>query len=69
MYVEVRQPRDENMESLYPPPKLELTVNVATNWKIFKQHFELYLSAIGADDKSEKMKVSVFLHILDEEAL
>ena len=29
----------------------------------------LYLTAIGADEKSAKMKASVFLHVVGEEAL
>lgn len=57
------------MEALRPPAALQLTGNVAENWKRFKQRFELYLAAIGADEKSAKMKASVFLHVVGDEAL
>lgn len=54
---------------LHPPAALQLTGNVAENWKKFKQRFELYLSAIGGDNKSDKVKASVFLHVIGDEAL
>ncbi|KAM4771141.1 LOW QUALITY PROTEIN: uncharacterized protein WCC33_002970 [Rhinophrynus dorsalis] len=54
------------MEGLQPPPKLQLTGNVAENWRRFKQRFELYPSAIDAD---RKMKASLFLHVMGKEAL
>ena len=54
------------MQALQPPPNLQLT---AENWRRFKQCFMLYLTAIGADEKSAKMKASVFLHVVGEEAL
>lgn len=57
------------MQALQPPPVLQLTGNVAENWRKFKQRFELYLTAIGADEESAKTKASVFLHIVGEEAL
>lgn len=57
------------MEGLHPPPNLQLTGNVAENWRRFRQRFELYIAAIGADEKSEKMKASVFLHVVGDEAL
>ena len=58
-----------NMQALQPPPNLQLTGNVAENWRRFKQRFQLYLSAIGADEKNAKTKASVFLHVVGEEAL
>ncbi len=57
------------MEGLQPPPKLQLTGNVAENWRRFKQRFLLYLSAIDGDRKVEKMKASLFLHVVGDEAL
>lgn len=57
------------MEGLHPPPILQLTGNVAENWRKFRQRFDLYLAAIGAEEKSEKMKASMFLHVVGEEAL
>lgn len=57
------------MQALQPPPVLQLTGNVAENWTKFKQRFQLYLSAIGADDKSDKTQASVFLHVVGDNAL
>uniref|UniRef100_A0A8C4RHI8 Gypsy retrotransposon integrase-like protein 1 n=1 Tax=Erpetoichthys calabaricus TaxID=27687 RepID=A0A8C4RHI8_ERPCA len=57
------------MEKLQPPPSLQLSGNLAENWKRFKQRFEVYLAAIGADEKSDKMKTCILLHIIGEEAL
>lgn len=57
------------MQALQPPTNLQLTGNVVKNWRRFKQRFQLYLSAIGADEKDKKMKASLFLHVVGEEAL
>ncbi|CAI5671480.1 unnamed protein product [Oreochromis niloticus] len=57
------------MDGLHPPPILQLTGNVAENWRRFKQRFTLYLSAIGLDEASDKKQASVFLHVVDVEAL
>lgn len=57
------------MEALRPPAALQLTGNVAENWKRFKQRFELYLAAIGGDEKCDKMQASIFLHVVGDEAL
>lgn len=54
---------------MQPPPKLQLTGNVAENWRRFKQRFELYLSAIDADGKEDRVKASMFLHVIGDEAL
>ena len=51
------------MQALQPPPSLQLTGNVAENWRRFIQRFMLHLTAIGADEKSAKMKASVFFHV------
>lgn len=53
----------------HPPPILQLTGNVAGNWKRFKRRFTFYLSAIGLHEASDKKQASVFLHIVGEEAL
>lgn len=57
------------MQALQPPPILQLTGNVAENWRKFKQRFQLYLTAIGADEESTKTKASVFLHVVGDDAL
>ena len=43
--------------------------DMATSWKKFKQRFELYLIASGYATKEEKIKCSLFLHLIGEDAL
>ena len=43
-------------ESIAQPNALNLTSNVAENWRYFKQEFELYLVAAGSDTKPDKQK-------------
>ena len=57
------------MENLRPPSELKLSGNVDDNWKRFKQRFELYLLAIGADEKGDARKVGIFLTVAGTEAL
>lgn len=57
------------MEFLPPPSSLVLTGNVAENWRKFKQRFEVYLEATGANVKSQKTQTSVLLHVIGEEAV
>lgn len=57
------------MNVLPPPSPLELTGNVADNWKRFKQRFQLYLDATGASKKDEKQQTSLLLHIIGTDAL
>lgn len=57
------------MDKLPPPSGLQMTGNLAENWKRFKQRFELYLTAVNADSKPDKVKSSIFLHIIGEDAL
>lgn len=68
-YIYTCDEKTEEMEGLQLPPKLQLSGNVAENWRQFKQRFLLYLSAIDGDRKSEKMKASLFLHVVGDEAL
>ena len=48
---------------------LELTGNLAENWKRFKQRFGLYNVASGMSQKEEKAQTSMLLHVIGEEAL
>ena len=57
------------MDKLEPPAGLTLTGNVSENWKKFKQRFDVYMSASGADGKGVKQKACIFLHVVGEEAL
>ena len=57
------------MDVLPPPSVLELTGNVAENWKKFKQRFQLYIDAIGVSKKDDKQLTSILLHVIVEPAL
>ena len=57
------------MDQLRPPSELKLSGKVAENWRRFKQGFELYMSAINADEKPEKQKIAIFLTVAGQEAI
>lgn len=54
---------------LKPPSGLQFTGNVSENWKLFKQRFNLYLTASGANTKPDETQASIFLHVIGEEGL
>lgn len=57
------------MDRLSPPTPMQLTGNLADNWKRFKQRFNIYLAASGAGGDDDKLKASIFLHVIGEDAL
>lgn len=57
------------MDTLKPPENLKLTGNVDSNWRSFRQHFELYMTAIGMDTKPEARKVALLLTIAGPQAI
>ncbi len=57
------------MSLLQPPSALSLQGNLAENWKVWLQKFELYLIASGVAEKSETVQCATFLHIAGEEAI
>ena len=59
----------EKMANLSQPTQLDLTGNIAENWKRFKQRFELYNVASGMSLKDGKSQTSMLLHIIGDEAL
>ena len=56
------------MEQLKPPQHLSFEGTLAENWKEWLQGFRLYLIASGIDEKSGKVKVATFLHVVGVEA-
>ena len=52
----------------YPEP-LSLTGNLDSNWKTFKQRFEIFLCANGHEDKPSKRKVMMLLDAAGPEAV
>lgn len=61
--------RHSIMDKLNPPSCMQLTGNLADNWKRFKQRFNIYIAASGAESSDEKLKASIFLHVIGEDAL
>lgn len=57
------------MEQFKPPSQLILTGNIAENWRRWEQRFRLYMTASGASEKEEEVKIAILLHTIGEEAL
>lgn len=57
------------MAQLQPPSNLCLQGNLAENWKIWIQKFDLFLTASGIAEKSEKVQCATFLHVAGEDAI
>nr|XP_054606603.1 uncharacterized protein K02A2.6-like [Nothobranchius furzeri] len=57
------------MDKLSPPSSMQVTGNLAENWKRFKQRFNIYLTASGAGGDDEKLKAHILLHVIGEDAL
>ena len=57
------------MDKFQPPPTLDLTGNIAENWKKFIQRFRLYLEAIEKSTASHTTKTAILLTVAGSEAL
>lgn len=57
------------METLKPPKPMSFEGNIAENWKKWKQLFELYMLATGANTKTSEVQEAILLHVLGEEAV
>ena len=59
------------MEHLQPPKSMDLSLGDgaanATTWKQWRETFEVYMSASGLDEKTEKVKKSVMLLSIGDE--
>ena len=49
------------MEQIKPPQALSFDGNLDREWKIWKRHFNFYLTATESDGKSDKIKTCIFL--------
>ena len=56
-------------ESIGQPNALNMTGNIAENWRYFKQEFELYLVAARLDTKPDKQKIALLLHVAKKPAI
>ncbi|KAJ0009566.1 hypothetical protein NQD34_001268 [Periophthalmus magnuspinnatus] len=57
------------MAQFQPPQNLSLHGNLAENWRNWIQRFELFCTASGIAEKSEKVQCATFLHVAGEEAI
>ena len=51
------------MEKIPPPSAMQLSGDIAGNWRRWKQRFQLYLQAIGKADEASKMKNAILLTV------
>ena len=57
------------MDSLKPSETLKLSGNVDSNWRTFKQQFQLYITAMGLETKPDARKVALLLTIAGPQAI
>lgn len=57
------------MQKYKLPSPLKLEGNIAKNWARWKQRFQLYLEVSELDQKEEKLKCSVLLHMTGDDGL
>ena len=43
--------------------------NLTANWKLFKQRFNIYMTASGASEKADNIKTNIFLHVVGQSGL
>lgn len=58
----------DNLHIRLPEP-LKLDGNVAENWRVFKQNFDIFAIAIELNKKSDAVKVATFLNACGTEAI
>ncbi|KAL4127438.1 hypothetical protein QTP88_011609 [Uroleucon formosanum] len=51
------------------PDALVLTGNLAENWRVFREAFEIYIEAAGLTTASNKRQVAIFLNLVGKEGL
>lgn len=52
-----------------PPSSMCYTGSISENWKRFKQRFNLYIEATDYGAKADKVKTSLLLHVIGDEAI
>ena len=57
------------MDKIDHPSRLELTGNLAENYRWFEQRFDIYMLATGKSNKPDEQKTAMFLHLAGEEAI
>lgn len=57
------------MAGILPPGRLDMTANIADNWKVWKQIWTNYMVIASLDSQSSEYKVALFLHRIGVNAL
>ena len=65
----VQHPSFGPMAGIMPPGKLDATVNIAENWKVWKQMWTNYMVIAKLDSQPPEYKVALFLHCIGVDAL
>ena len=65
----VQHPSFGPMAGIMPPGKLDATVNIAENWKVWKQVWTNYMVIAKLDSQPPEYKVALFLHCIGVDAL
>ncbi|ELT87909.1 hypothetical protein CAPTEDRAFT_204336 [Capitella teleta] len=47
-----------------PPPQMSLAGNVSDNWRIWRQQFEIFMTASEALNKSHRVRIAMLLHCI-----
>ena len=58
----------QNLGRLNPPTPFSLDGNVQENWRAWKQNFQIYLVATESDEKTDKVKANLLLHVIGDAA-
>lgn len=56
------------MEQFKPPLSLSSEGNVAENWPLWFEKFQLFLTVTGIEEKSEKVKCATFRQVAEDDA-
>ena len=62
-------PQQQAVLQLKAPDELKMVGNLSENWRRWKQRFNIYMKASGADKQDEGTKIALLLHCVGEEAL
>lgn len=57
------------IQGIHPPTHLDVTENIAENWKTFKQPWGNYAIIMNIHQQPETYQVALFLHCIGPEAL
>ena len=64
----MQQPPVGAMAGIMPPGRLDTTVNMADNWKVWKQMWTNYMVIAKLDSQTPEYKVALFLHCIGVDA-